>query len=295
MNKLTIILKESGSVADLKKNFKIYQHSSQNVLINILVPKEIVEGKLHAQYFNEKGGIASESGVYTALKIGLSYTQDDGKLGKTESYYVRYLKDIKTADGEFLVYERIMPSVFTRVAGVGLSAPYMVINLVNILNNATVNVDEKVNKPVTLSLITSQKCVLEIEPSSELDVEQPTEPSELELLEGMVNDVLEKIDNKADINDAVLKFNVLEEKPSYAKYEKDGFKTLGIHFFNEKFNVPIEKDIIEERQGAVYVTGFRPHESEQNWIYQDEFFSFPGGIVTRTITLNATQSAIGCY
>ena len=112
MNKITIILKESGTIAELKKNFNIYQNSSQNVLLNILVPKSIIEGKFSAQYTNQSGQTV-ENGVYTAVKIGMTYINSNGTIGKSENYYVRYLKEIKSSEGDFFVYERIMPSVFT--------------------------------------------------------------------------------------------------------------------------------------------------------------------------------------
>ena len=295
MNKITIILKESGTIAELKKNFNIYQNSSQNVLLNILVPKSIIEGKFSAQYTNQSGQTV-ENGVYTAVKIGMTYINSNGTIGKSENYYVRYLKEIKSSEGDFFVYERIMPSVFTRVSGVGLSAPEMVINVVNLLNSSTQLTDGTTSEdPTVLTLITTQKCKIDIEPSTNLDIDPEIDATELELLEGQVNDLIAETANKVDKEYAVQKYNILEALPEEIHYEKDGFKTKGVHFYNESFTVPISDVGTATKVGEIYVTGVRQHETEIYWILQDEIFNYDTGIAKRTLTINAVQASINQY
>lgn len=295
MNKITIILKESGTIAELKKNFNIYQNSSQNVLLNILVPKPLVEGKFSAQFTNGDGQVV-ENGVYTAVKIGMVYIDNSGKYGKSETYFVRYLKEIKTSEGEFYVYERIMPSVFTRVAGVGTFAPKMVINVMNILNSQTELEDGTINEnPTVLTLITTQECRIDIEPSTNLDVEPEVDATELELLEGRVNELTAEMEKKVDGDYIVQKYNLEEEIPENIHYEKDGFKTKGVRFYNETFTVPINDKEVASKSGEIYVSNVRQHGTELYWILQDEVFHYDAGMAVRTLVINAVQASINQY
>lgn len=295
MNKITIILKESGTIAELKKNFNIYQNSSQNVLLNILVPKPMVEGKFSAQFTNEDGQVV-ENGVYTAVKIGMVYIDNSGKYGKSETYFVRYLKEIKASECEFYVYERIMPSVFTRVAGVGTFAPKMVINVMNILNSQTESADGTISEnPTVLTLITTQECSVDIEPSTNLDVEPEVDATELELLEGQMNELTAEMDKKVDGDYLVQKYNLEETIPENIHYEKDGFKTKGVRFYNETFTVPISNTETASKDGEIYVSNVRPHEAELYWILQDEVFHYDTGMAVRTLVINAVQASINQY
>ena len=295
MNKITIVLKESGTIAELKKNFNIYQNSSQNVLLNILVPKPMVEGKFSAQFTNEDGQVV-ENGVYTAVKIGMVYIDNSGKYGKSETYFVRYLKEIKTSEGEFYIYERIMPSVFTRVAGVGTFAPKMVINVMNILNSQIESADGTISEnPTVLTLITTQECSFDIEPSTNLDVEPEVDATELELLEGQVNELTAEMEKKVDGDYLVQKYNLEEPIPENIHYEKDGFKTKGVRFYNETYIVPLNDTETASKAGEIYVSNVRPHETELYWILQDEVFHYDTGMAVRTLVINAVQASINQY
>lgn len=295
MNKITIILKESGTIAELKKNFNIYQNSSQNVLLNILVPKPMVEGKFSAQFTNEDGQVV-ENGVFTAVKIGMVYIDNSGKYGKSETYFVRYLKEIKTSEGEFYVYERIMPSVFTRVAGVGIFAPKIVVNVMNILNSQTESADRTISEnPTVLTLITTQECSVDIEPSTNLDVEPEVDATELELLEGQVNELTAEMEKKVDGDYLVQKYNLEETIPENIHYEKDGFKTKGVRFYNETYTVPLNDTETASKAGEIYVSNVRPHETELYWILQDEVFHYDTGMAVRTLVINAVQASINQY
>ena len=297
MNKIKIILKESGTVADLSMNFKIYQGSAKNVLLDILVPKSIVSGKLLTQYVNANGDIQTQNGMYTGVKLGMVYIERDGKLGKTQNYYIRYLKDISNSDGEFLLYERLLPTEFCLNAGTGINAPKLVINVENILNNVTVGSDGEAitNEPIIVSLITSQTCQLDIYPSTNLDIDPPAEPSEFDLLNAEVDALVQNVNQKSNIADTVLKYNVLEDLPNTVLYDKNGYKSIGVLFYNETYSVPITKNTTDSKQGSVMVTDIRPHDTEQYWVLQDEVFTYDTGAVKRTITINAVQQEIGQY
>ena len=293
MNKITIILKESGTIAELQKNFNLYRGSSQNVQVSILVPKSIVQGRLLTQYVGADGDIQTQNGMYTSVKLGMVYVQGDGKLGKTRSYYVRYIQE----NGNFLEYSRMLPSEFCQVTGVGENAPKLVINVENILNNITVGSDGEtiINTPTVVSLITSQTCSLDVYPSTSLDVDEAIEPSELELIDAEVNALIQGMGQKANIVDTVLKFNVQENMPNAVLYSKDSYKSVGVLFYNEVYTVPITKNSTESKCGSVIVTDVRPHDTEPYWVLQDELFTYDKGAVKRTITINAVQQPIGQY
>ena len=297
MNKIKITLKESGTIADLSMNFKIYQGSAKNVLLNVLVPKSIVSGKLLTQYVNASGDIQVQNGMYTGVKLGMVYIEHDGKLGKTQNYYIRYLKEVSNSEGEFLLYERLLPTEFCLNSGTGLNAPKLVINVENILNNITVGSDGEAvaNEPTVVSLITSQTCNLDIYPSTNLDIDPPAEPSELDLINAEVDALVQETNKKSDIADTVLKYNVLEDLPNTILYDKDGYKSIGVLFYNETYTVPITKNTNASKQGNVMVTDIRQHNTEQYWVLQDETFTYDMGAVKRTITINAVQQDIGQY
>lgn len=266
MQTIKIILSESGSIAEIKKDFQIYKGAFQNKLINILIPSSILAPSLISQYIDVDGAIHNDSGdgtTYTAVKIGMSYLKRNGSFAVSKNFYLRFIKTLTYNGVEYYLYERMLPQAFTLFAGQGENAPKLTINAVNIqndylaegeitvgegLSDLTINqvtwasvIDtlatyefiyntfaaswqlesENVNlatygitvtgtpanndklsieyksEQKTLSIITSQLCSLDVLPSTSLDEDEVIEPSELENINGQINDIYTKF---ADIS-----------------------------------------------------------------------------------------------
>ena len=291
MNTITMILSESGKIADLKKDFPLYQGSFQNKLLDVLVPTSILTSKLNSQYIGSDGFIQSQNGVYTSTKIGMIYLKRNGALETSQSYYMRYLKNITYNGIQYALYERKMPRDFTLFNGQGENAPRLVVNVVNILNNITETTNDdgtttkNVNEPTILEIITTQTCSLDVLPSSTLDTDETIEPTDLELLEAQVNSLLEEMPNKSNRNETVLKYNIADTLPVDIVYNKDGRKTQGVHFYNETFSVPMPNGETSNETGTIMVFGVKSSD-DGSVFYQDEIFNFSTGIMQRTLTLS---------
>lgn len=157
MNTIKIYLKESGSVAELQKNFAMYVGAYQNKLVDVYVPKEIL--------------FSNENSTFTnAIKIGALLTAENGSQVTTDSYYLNYLKDdvyfdaIANKTVECSVYERTLPKEFTVYPG----NQQLVVNVVSIDNTEASN-------PKLLQVVTSQTCNLNVQNSAYIDnEEEPT-------------------------------------------------------------------------------------------------------------------------
>ena len=166
MNTISIYLKPSGSVAELKKDFAMYVGAYQNKLIDVYVPKSIL-------FENETGTLTN------AVKIGGLFTAPNGEQIKTESYYVPYLTTKKVIDPmtnqeiEYAVYERLLPKELTVYEG----TQQIVVNVVSL------NTQDN----TIIQVVTSQTCNLIVEKSAYLDYEQPLETNELDDVWGQIN------------------------------------------------------------------------------------------------------------
>lgn len=188
MNTIKIYLAESGRLAEIKKDFPLYQGQFQNILLNIYVPTSI----LSPDFTVTMGDSVVEpytSG--TAVKIGLRSMDRGGKIAVSKNYYMRYLKTLNYQGVEYALYERKLPKEFTHYEGQGANAPEMVINVVNI----------DIKTTSVLSLITSQVCRLDVMPSNALDKDEAIEPTELELLNASIN----------QLNDAIIDLENLKQ------------------------------------------------------------------------------------
>ena len=193
MNTIKLYLVESGRIADLKKDFPLYQGQFQNKLLNVFVPTSILAPSFTSQSTN--GTVLSEYVASTSVKIGMTYTARDGSIKISKSYYMRYLKTLTYQGVEYALYERKLPKEFTLYAGQGANAPILVANVVNIQQDTT---DDT---PVVLSVITSQTCALDVMPSTNLDNDESIEPSELDNINAQLNAINEVLPKKQDKTD----------------------------------------------------------------------------------------------
>lgn len=176
MNTIRVYLAESGRVADLKKDFPLYQGQFQNKLLNIYVPTSILAPEFKTL---GQGQTTSEYVAGTAVKIGMTYLARNGEIKVSKNYYMRYLKTLTYQNVEYAMFERKLPQEFTLYAGQGSNAPVLIINVVNVKTD--------VDPVEILSIITSQTCSLDVMASSSLDNDETVEPSELETINARLN------------------------------------------------------------------------------------------------------------
>lgn len=119
----------------------------------------------------------------TSVKIGVLAVARNGVQYKSKSYYMRYVKTYTANDGiEYAMYERKMPREFTAYEGQGQNAPTVIINVVN----ATAGVGVE-------NIVTSQTCNFDVMPSTQLDEDEPIEPTAQEEIWGAINDIAEEM------------------------------------------------------------------------------------------------------
>lgn len=196
MNTIKIYLAESGRVADLKKDFPLYQGQYQNKLLNIYVPTSILspDFKILSEQITKSEYVAG-----TAVKIGMTLLTQSGETKVSKNYYMRYIKTLVYQNVEYALFERKLPQEFTLYSGQGYNAPVLTINVVNV---------ETDTDPVKiLSIITSQNCSLDVMPSSSLDNDEAIDPTELEEINARLNAIDQILPAKQDKTDAGLNTN----------------------------------------------------------------------------------------
>lgn len=196
MNTIKIYLAESGRIADLKKDFPLYQGQFQNKLLNVFVPTSILAPSFTSQ--SADGTVLADYVASTSVKIGMTYVSRDGSIKVSKNYYMRYLKTLTYQNVEYALYERKLPKEFTLYAGQGQNAPTLIANVVNIQQ-----VDEN-GTPIILSVITSQTCNLDVMASTNLDQDESIEPTELENINAQINEINEILPTKQDKIDDTL-------------------------------------------------------------------------------------------
>lgn len=200
MNTIRIYLTESGRIADLQKDFPLYQGQFQNKLLNVFVPTSIL-----APIFTSSGAVSADYVASTSTKIGMTYTARDGSIKVSKNYYMRYLKTLMYKGVEYALYERKLPKEFTFYAGQGENSPVLIINVVNIEQQSGDT------PPLVLSVITSQTCHLDVMQSTFLDRDELDEPSELENLNAQVQALNALMPKKQDKEDESI---ALEQAPA---------------------------------------------------------------------------------
>lgn len=193
MNTIKVYLAESGRIADLRKDFPLYQGQYQNKLLNVFVPTSILAPNFSVQ---ESGNTIADYVSSTAVKIGMRTIERNGKIHTSKTYYMRYLKTLTYQNVEYALYERKLPREFTFYAGQGENAPVLIANVVNVNNETT---------PATIIEITpSQTCSLDVMPSGYLDTDEPIEATALEEINGRLNEIDEDLAKKQNIQDDTL-------------------------------------------------------------------------------------------
>lgn len=125
-----IYLAESGRVANLDKDFPIYQGQYNNILLNVFVPTNSLAPAYKILNIDYTLSDPFLSG--TAVEIGVQSVERNGSIRKSKTYYMRYVKTLKKGNTEYALFERKMPKEFTFFSGSGTNAPKLVINVENI-------------------------------------------------------------------------------------------------------------------------------------------------------------------
>lgn len=194
MNTINIFIKNSGSTAKLEKDFALYVGSYQNKLIDVYVPTEIL-------YSNQEGTFNN------AIKIGAELTASNGASVTTNPYYLSYKNKVVIPDVdnpnvnvEYAVYERQLPKEFSVYAG----NQTIVTNVISVDNTDPEN-------PVILQVVTTQRCILKVDPSAYIGDEEVEDPSVIEALDARVTTCEENIsDLQDDVADHETRIETLE-------------------------------------------------------------------------------------
>lgn len=137
MNTIKIFFNESGAIAEIVKDFPLYQYSYQNKLLNVYVPTSIIAPNIKTQ--NDKS-IAS-----TAVKIAMMYTKRNGEIETSSSKFCNYVKTLTYNNVEYALYERLLPKEFTLFSGVGANSPILVCNVVNVTTQSNASITASAN------------------------------------------------------------------------------------------------------------------------------------------------------
>ena len=196
LNTIKIYLAESGRIADLKKDFPLYQGQFQNKLLNIYVPTSILAPEFTSS--TADGAVTKDYVASTSVQIGMTYVARNGSIKTSKNYYMRFLKTLIYQNVEYALYERKLPQEFTFYAGQGENAPVLIANVVNIEQ------DTEDGDPTVISIITSQTCSLDVMLSTSLDADEAIEPTELENINAQINAINALLPTKQDKTDQSL-------------------------------------------------------------------------------------------
>lgn len=232
MNTIKIYLKESGSVAELKKDFNLYMEGYQNTLINVFVPKPILLDSV----------LSEDTMTSNVVKIGGIGVSPSGESVTTKAYNMSYVKECELNGVVFELYQCMLPKEFCLYAG----NETLVVNVANLIEDSTGAKVERV--------VTSQTCVLNILESSSVEYE-PIEPSETDKVYGAINN-LYKVFNTL----AIKKFDVNNLQGYDVDFQVDGKKTLNTMYYNYPHGVRVWDRATrayktEEKVGALFVFG----------------------------------------
>lgn len=169
MNEIKIYLKPSGSIAELYKDFELYEGCYRNSQLTVFVPKSLL-------YENENGTFVN------LAKTGAILTAPNGSKLTTKSYYLDYERDQTIGGVEFRVYTTITPKEFCVYAG----TQTVVVNVESIDNT---NPDAQ----TIISVTTTQTADLIVLESAYLGQDEPIDPTELDKIKATLMEIQSEI------------------------------------------------------------------------------------------------------
>lgn len=182
MNTIKIYLAESGALAQLQKDFPLYQYQFNNKLLNIFVPTSICAGNFIDENISEG----------YACQVKMDYMDSQNKQHRTGAFYCRYVKTLTQNGVEYALFERTLPYAFTLYAGQGVGAPTLTITIVNVA--------EHDGTPAVISTISSQECALDVLDSTPVaDIDEPIDPDIVTELEAKMTTIISQLALKQNI------------------------------------------------------------------------------------------------
>lgn len=169
MNEIKIYLKPSGSIAELYKDFELYEGCYRNSQLTVFVPKSLL-------YENENGTFVN------LAKTGAILTAPNGSKLTTKSYYLDYEREQTIGGVEFRVYTTITPKEFCVYAG----TQTVVVNVESIDNT---NPDAQ----TIISVTTTQTADLIVLESAYLGQDEPIDPTELDKIKATLTEIQSEI------------------------------------------------------------------------------------------------------
>lgn len=169
MNNIRIFLKTSGSLAEMYKDFALFEGSYRSAGIDIYVPKVM---------------LAAGSGETDAVRTGAILFAPNGARVTTEAYGAAYVNDETVSGIEYSVYTQVVPQVYTQYAG----TQKLVVNVVVMSGEGETGKIE--------SITTSQTVPFVVLPSARLGQDgsdPPIDPSQIEQIEGQVNSLGKRV------------------------------------------------------------------------------------------------------
>ena len=124
-------LADSGSTAQVAKNFPIYQGQYANVLLNICVPATLLAPRF-SEYAGNYENVATPYVAGTAVKVSARTVARNGLFKESDGYYCRYVKTFNKDGIDYALYERKLPKEFTLYSGQGVTAPTIIANVINV-------------------------------------------------------------------------------------------------------------------------------------------------------------------
>ena len=156
MNTIKIYLDSSGAVADLQKDFPLYQFQYNNKLLNIYVPTSICVGPF----------IDENTTTGFVCVVSMKNQNFNGIQKQTGAYACRFVKTLTQNGIEYNLFERALPYSFTIFAGQGQAAPTIYVSILNVSDGAL------------LSMINSQSVHIDVmESNDEFDADFEVDPS----------------------------------------------------------------------------------------------------------------------
>ena len=128
---IKVILAESGAVADLHKNFPLFQKQFNNVLLSCYVPVSILAPNFTVNA-SADNSVVNPFVAGSAVKVGIRAIERNGKYKQSNAYYMRFVKTIVKDGIYYALFERKCPKEFTFYAGQGVNAPTLIFNVENI-------------------------------------------------------------------------------------------------------------------------------------------------------------------
>ena len=175
MNTIKIYLAESGALAQLQKDFPLYQFQYNNKLLNIFVPTSICAGPF----------MDEDISAGYACQIKMDYMDSQNKQHRTGTFYCRYVKTLTQNGVEYALFERTLPYAFTLYAGQGVGAPTLTVSIINVA--------EYDGDPYVISTISSQECALDVLPSTQADIDEPVDADVVTELEAKLTTIIAQL------------------------------------------------------------------------------------------------------